>query len=211
MDHPCPRCTKACGNQMLGKALCVRQSLLNVRFRLGNYLPLLRLYADYLHRTDLWHRNSDLDWLGKEVTQLSGIPQTITVFLSPCYSFKTSKDIEFSKYMEARPKYNYTIPSFKRAVPLEITVRQFTPLQGSEARHIMYVYDSDTPESTPAPMACYAIPPEFLPSLESIETWALDTMTSYPMHASLGWLRSSFFNFAYTYCESPKDIPLVSF
>ncbi len=62
----------------------------------------------------------------------------------------------------------------------------------------------------PTPSEFYAIPEDSLPTLEEIEGWALDTMISYPTHAFLGWLRSTFVHFARSYYESDKDLPLVS-
>ena len=54
------------------------------------------------------------------------------------------------------------------------------------------------------------MPRDSLPALQDIEAWALDTMTSYPMHAAFGSLGSSFLEFARVYYESDKNLPLVS-
>lgn len=35
LDHPCLACVKACGDFTLGETICVRQSLLDVRFAHG--------------------------------------------------------------------------------------------------------------------------------------------------------------------------------
>lgn len=160
--------------------------------------------------SDLWHRNSDLEWLKEKVTPLHGPKQIIEVFLSSCYAFKTTEDTELARYMNARPSYNCSIPSFGRAVPLELNVQNVTPAQGTEDHHIMYVYDSATGGPKPTPIICCTIPADSLPSLEDIEKWVIENMISYPLHASLGLLRASVFHFAYNYCESGKDLPLVS-
>jgi hypothetical protein len=47
-------------------------------------------------------------------------------------------------------------------------------------QHAMYVCDSDFPTPRHIPPQCYAIPGEFLPTLEEIEAWASDTMFYYP-------------------------------
>lgn len=93
------------------------------------------------------------------------------------------------------------------AAPLEIQVQSFTPLSGRENHHQLHF--RGLRQIIPGD-EFYAIPEKSLPSLEDIEEWALETMVSYPRHAFLGWLRSTFVHFARSYYESDKDLPLVS-
>jgi hypothetical protein len=99
-------------------------------------------------------------------------------------------------------------PPYKKESPLKLQVQSFSPTNGRENSHVMCVGDSELlPDQTFS--TSYAVPPDALPTLENIEAWALDTMISYPRHASFGWLRSAFLQFARAYCITRNNLPLV--
>ncbi|KAH9223512.1 hypothetical protein DL95DRAFT_492655 [Leptodontidium sp. 2 PMI_412] len=75
----------ACGGPKLGRTLCTRQSLVNVRFTTGNVHREPRVYF-HLKTPDLWNRNSDDLWLKQRITSFVGPMRSLLILLdSPVF------------------------------------------------------------------------------------------------------------------------------
>lgn len=98
---------------------------------------------------------------------------------------------------------------WKVANPLEIVIQDFTPRPGMEHRHIFNGKSpQDIGERATAPQF-YAIPENSLPTLETLEAWALETTRNHS-RAFIGAFHGSFLSLGRRYCECKKPLPLVS-
>lgn len=107
-------------------------------------------------------------------------------------------------------KFTGVLLPWKKTVGLQLRVRKFSPREGGDKAHSLTLHDSDSGQTQPLPAEFYAIPANTLPTLQELEKWAMDTVTTFHANGFLGGLRASFLSFALLYSECEADIPLVS-
>lgn len=90
---------------------------------------------------------------------------------------------------------------------LDLTVQDFVPLQGKEHEHTLDISRGGATITTSPQF--YAIPEDSLPSLETLESWVLDT-TRHSRRAFFGSsFHGTFLSLALRYCECERELPLV--
>jgi len=166
----------------------------------------VRVWLTYL---DLWEHQEDLSWIKDEI-HLPLIGSTRTIQLSFWDKCDTNIFLERSGAVAHGALWNgghdgpYSLPAV-----LDIKIKEFVPQPGREHRHNLRVLvNGTTPEL--AQNSYYAIPSDSLPTLESLETWALE-LTRFRRRAIFGDnLQGSFMSLARKYAECEKLLPLVS-
>ncbi|KAH8685530.1 hypothetical protein BGZ60DRAFT_395392 [Tricladium varicosporioides] len=188
IDLPCASCLKVGKSPTLGRALCVRQTLMDVRFT-----------------ADILGQDRDVSWLKTEITTLYGPKKVLRI--SPV-SFCDQPASDNPRY-KANRQWHYTRAGgedkpWRVAAPLELEIQAFQPrsnldndLTGSAIPSLTI---SDDPE-------LYAIPEKSLPSLETLEVWALNT-TRQHRRALVGGFQGAFLSLARRYCECERDLPM---
>jgi hypothetical protein len=93
--------------------------------------------------------------------------------------------------------------------PLKIEVQEFYPSPGREYLHTLIILE-DSASPVTIENSYYAITPESLPTLDTLETWALDS-TRFRRRVIFGdKLQGSFMSLARRYAECAIELPLVS-
>lgn len=154
---------------------------------------------------DLWERQRDLSCIKDEVPLVLTNPKRI-VQLSFWDNCDTNIFLEHSDDVwNGGHDGPYILPAL-----FEIEVQDFVPLPGTQDRHNLHVLE-DNGFTLPAETFYYAIPEESLPTLGSLETWALE-LTRFKRRAIFGdSLQGSFMSLARRYYECEEALPLVSF
>lgn len=152
--------------------------------------------------SDLWDWQSDIDWLKNKVGPLQGSKQSLKIsfanFTIPQELWRSCGTVYTGGFCDP----------WTAAVPLDIEVQGFVPQSdnGDDYSLDLLHYDEQVVSSM-RPAYC-VIPAGKLPSLDTLENWAMETSRCH-RRAFMGGFRGSFLSFATRYADSPKDLPMV--
>jgi hypothetical protein len=156
-----------------------------------------------LMSVDLWERQRDLSWIKDEIPLLMSPKRIVQLsFWDHC---DTNIFLERSNNTwDGGHDGPYVLPEL-----FKIEVQDFVPHPGRQNRHNLDVFE-DYDNMVPAENFYYAIPEKSLPTLEDLETWALE-LTRYKRRAIFGdSLQGAFMSLARRYYECKPALPLVS-
>jgi hypothetical protein len=159
---------------------------------------------------DLWDRAHEVKWLHNNVTPLRGPRRTMSICLvnyCDLSNFTTPDVLDLTPWIWDGGHDGPWVDSSC----LEIEVQDFEPLPGKEYKHILDVTLSDSNKTVSTSPRYNAIPTECFPSLETLETWVLDTTRHSRQAFFASTFHGTFLSLALRYCECERDLPLVSF
>ncbi|KAF4630237.1 hypothetical protein G7Y89_g7900 [Cudoniella acicularis] len=166
----------------------------------------------------LWGQDQDTEWLKSHVTSLYE-PKELLRISSISFCDQPGED---NPYYLAKQKWDYNRAGgedpkirWEAPNPLELEVQAFKPKPNGEYQHFPGRDTSNSTFAIPSVAAStdlyfYVIAENSLPSLDSLEAWALHT-TKLHKCALVGGFQGDFLSLARRYCECKKELPMKDF